>query len=171
MRSSFPLTKCYLSWRTSQSVDIDDSLEPPSLYHKVDISKINIKPLKRKKPEPTIPFNRTQPFFNPTSEPNLELLNIAINISLKRLKSMEEEAIVFPSDVDAKARELEEKFIETLRLLGGYVKNKIKGRGLDIVTRVVKYAEHSSAPRLTNFNHEEERVLQEQVFAAIQENV
>jgi hypothetical protein len=51
------------------------------------------------------------------------------------------------------------------------VKNKIKGRGLDIVTRVVKYAEHSSAPRLTNFNHEEERVLQEQVFAAIQENV
>ncbi|KAK2435924.1 hypothetical protein QL285_020948 [Trifolium repens] len=84
---------------------------------------------------------------------------------------MEEEAIVFPSDVDAKARELEEKFRETLRLLGGYVKNKIKGRGLDIVARVVKYVEHSSAPRLTNFNHEEERVLQEQVFAAIQENV
>jgi hypothetical protein len=114
MRSSFPLIKCYLSWRTSQFVDIDDSLEPPSLYHKVDISKINIKPLKRKKPEPTIPFNRTQPFFNPTSEPNLELLNIAINISLKRLKSMEEEAIVFPYDVDAEARELEVQFRETL---------------------------------------------------------
>jgi hypothetical protein len=41
-----------------QSIDIDDSLEPPSLYPKINISNIKIKPLKRKKPEPTIPFNR-----------------------------------------------------------------------------------------------------------------
>jgi hypothetical protein len=72
-----------------QSVDIDDSSdEPPSLYPYINLSKLKIKPLKRKKPEPTIPFSRAQPFFNPVSEPNLELLNIAINISLKRLKSM-----------------------------------------------------------------------------------
>jgi hypothetical protein len=47
--------------------------------------------MKRKKPEPTIPFNRAQPFFNPASEPNLELLNVAIGISLKRLKNVKEE--------------------------------------------------------------------------------
>jgi hypothetical protein len=156
-----------------QFVDIDDSLEPPCLYPKIDIRKIQIRPLKRKKPEPKIPFNITQPFFNPISEPNLELLNIAINISLKRLKSMKEEAFIFPSDVDAEARDLEEKFRETLSLLGGYVKNKIKGRGMDILNRVVDYAEHSSAPRLTSFNHEEEeeRLLHEKVFAAVQEDV
>jgi hypothetical protein len=77
------------------SVDIDDSLEPPSLYPKINISNIKIKPLKRKKPEPTIPFNRAQPFFNPASEPNLELLNISINISLKRLKSLRKNPLFF----------------------------------------------------------------------------
>ncbi|KAK2396437.1 hypothetical protein QL285_058091 [Trifolium repens] len=111
-----------------KSVDIDDSLEPPSLYPKIDIRNIQIRPLKRKRPEPKISFNRTQPFFNLISEPNLELLNIAINISLKRFKIMEEEAFIFPSDVDAAARDLEDKFVEALRLLGNYVKNKINGR-------------------------------------------
>jgi hypothetical protein len=104
-----------------QSVDIDEPLEPPSFYPKINIHNIKFKPLKRKKPEPTIPFNRTRPFFNPASEPNLELLNIAIDISLKRLKSMEEEAFVFPSDVEVEARRLKEKFRESLKLLVGYV--------------------------------------------------
>jgi uncharacterized protein YnzC (UPF0291/DUF896 family) len=83
---------------------------------------------------------------------------------------MEEEELIFPSDVDAEILNLEGKFSESLRLLGDYVKNKIKGRGMDIVTRVVEYAEHASAPRLTNYNHEEERILQEQVLATVQEN-
>jgi hypothetical protein len=34
---------------------------------------------------------------------------------------MEEEAFVFPSDVEAEARKLEEKFRESLKLLVGYV--------------------------------------------------
>jgi hypothetical protein len=78
-----------------QSIDIDDPLELPPLYPKIDISKIIIKPLKRKRPEPKIPFNRTQSFFNPISEPNLELLTIVIDMSLKRFKRMEEEAFLF----------------------------------------------------------------------------
>jgi hypothetical protein len=35
----------------------------------------------------------------------------------------------------------------------------------------MNFAEHAHAPRLTNYNHEEDRRLSEQVFAAIQENV
>jgi hypothetical protein len=35
----------------------------------------------------------------------------------------------------------------------------------------VDFAEHAHATRLTNYNHEEDRLLSEQVFAAIQENV
>jgi hypothetical protein len=100
--------------RMKQAIDIDDSFELPPLNAKTDISKIIIKPLKRKRPEPTIPFNQDQPFFNPASEPNLKLLNIVVDISLKRLKNMKEAAFVFPSDVDAEARTIEENFKESL---------------------------------------------------------
>ncbi|WJX94611.1 hypothetical protein P8452_76014 [Trifolium repens] len=80
---------------------------------------------------------------------------------------MEEEAFVFPSDVEAEARKLEEKFRESLKLLVGYVQNKIKGRGMEIVNRVVEYAEYSSAPKITIYNHEEERALQEEMLAVV----
>jgi electron transfer flavoprotein alpha subunit len=132
---------------------------------------IQIKPLKRKKPEPKIPFIRTQPFFNQNSEPNIELLTSAIDISLKRFKRIEEEALIFPSDVDAEARDLEEKFGEALKLLRGYVKNKIKGRGMETLSQVMDFAAQSHAPWLTSYNHEEERLLSEQVFASVHEDV
>jgi hypothetical protein len=123
-----------------QSIDIDDTFELPPMNAKVDISKIIIKPLKRKRPEPTIPFNSAQPFFNPASEPNLELLSIVVGISLKRLKNMKEEGLIFPSDVEAEARKIEEKFIESLHLLVGYVKDNIKGRGMEVVRTVMDKA-------------------------------
>jgi hypothetical protein len=99
-----------------KSVDIDDTLELPPIYPKINISNIQIKPL----------------------------------------KSMEEEAFVFPSDVEAEARELEKKFRESLNLLVGYVNNKFKGRCMAVLRTIMDKAEHSSAPRLTNYNHEEE---------------
>ncbi|KAK2443770.1 hypothetical protein QL285_014846 [Trifolium repens] len=128
-------------------------------------------PLKRKKPEPIIPFKKNHPFFNSISEPNLELLDIAISISLKRLKSMEKEVLVFPLDVDAEIRELEYKFSESLRLLGGYVKNKIQGRGMNALNQIMAVEELSHAPRLTNFNHEEECAFQEELLVVIRENI
>jgi hypothetical protein len=154
-----------------EAVNIDDDLETTSLNHSIDQSRIKIIPLKRKKPEPTIPFNRNHPFFNPISEPNLELLDIAISISLKKLKSMKEEVLIFPSDVDAEIREMEAKFSESLRLLGGYVKNKIQGRGMNALNQIMDAAEQSHAPRITNYNHEEECAYQEEVLAAIRENI
>jgi hypothetical protein len=68
---------------------------------------------------------------------------------------MEEEILVFPSDVDAEIRDLEDKFSESLRLLGNHIKNKIQGRGMDTIRRIMTFANHSQAPRLTFFNHEE----------------
>jgi hypothetical protein len=83
-----------------EAIDIEDEPRlPPNL------SRIKIIPLKRKKPEPTIPFDSTKPFFNPLSEPNLELLDIAISLRLKRLKKMDEQVMIFPSDVDYEIRE------------------------------------------------------------------
>ncbi|KAK2374597.1 hypothetical protein QL285_075550 [Trifolium repens] len=135
-------------------INVDDDIITIDPLDK--IKRIKIIPLKRKRPEPTIPFNRNQPFFNYNSEPNLELLESAINISLRNFKSMEEEVLIFPSDIDAKIRELEEKFSQSLRLLGGYVKRRIEGRGMEALSQIMNAAERSHALRLTFFNHEEE---------------
>ncbi|KAK2382255.1 hypothetical protein QL285_069803 [Trifolium repens] len=135
-------------------INVDDDIITIDPFDK--IKRIKIIPLKRKRPEPIIPFNRNQPFFNYNSEPNLELLESAINISLRNFKSMEEEVLIFPSDIDAKIRELEEKFSQSLRLLGGYVKRRIEGRGMEALSQIMNVAERSHALRLTFFNHEEE---------------
>ncbi|KAK2374352.1 hypothetical protein QL285_075322 [Trifolium repens] len=135
-------------------INVDDDIITIDPFDK--IKRIKIISLKRKRPEPTIPFNRNQPFFNYNSEPNLELLDSAINVSLRNFKSMEEEVLIFPSDVDAKIRELEEKFSQSLRLLGGYVKRRIEGRGMEVLSQIMSAADRSHALRLTFFNHEEE---------------
>ncbi|KAK2394345.1 hypothetical protein QL285_056187 [Trifolium repens] len=135
-------------------INVDDDIITIDPFDK--IKRIKIIPLKRKRPEPTIPFNRNQPFFNYNSQPNLELLESAINISLRNFKSMEEEVLIFPSDIDAKVRELEEKFSQSLRLLGGYVKRRIEGRGMEALSQIMSAAERSHALRLTFYNHEEE---------------
>ncbi|WJX87415.1 NADH:ubiquinone reductase (H(+)-translocating) [Trifolium repens] len=132
------------------SINLDDNIIPPNL------SKIKIIELKRKKPEPTIPFDPSLPFFNSDSEPNLELLNNAIGIRLKRFKQREEEALIFPSDMDADVRELEYLFGKSLRILSTHLKDKIKGRGANTVQELFEIVEKLNAPRLTSFNHEEE---------------
>ncbi|KAK2402886.1 hypothetical protein QL285_052372 [Trifolium repens] len=132
------------------SINLDDDIIPPNL------SKIKIIELKRKEPEPTIPFDPSLPFFNSDSEPNLELLNNAIGIRLKRFKQREEEALIFPSDMDADVRELEYLFGKSLRILSTHLKDKIKGRGANTVQELFEIVEKLNAPRLTSFNHEEE---------------
>ena len=104
------------------------------------------------------PFPLTHPYpsFNSDSEPNLELLNNAIGIRLKRFKQREEEALIFPSDMDADVRELEYLFGKSLRILSTHLKDKIKGRGANTVRELFEIAERTCAPRLTFFNHEEE---------------
>jgi hypothetical protein len=84
---------------------------------------------------------------------------------------MEEEAFIFPSDIDAEIRALKSRFGDALEVLSRYLKEKIKGRGMEILSQVMDFAEHAHAPRLTNYNHEEDLLLSEHVLAAIQENV
>ncbi|KAK2375023.1 hypothetical protein QL285_075944 [Trifolium repens] len=151
-------------------INVDDDIITTPKDPFAEIRKIKIIPLKRKRPEPTIPFNTNQPFFNQNSEPNLELLDNAINISLKKFKSMEEEVLIFPSDVDAKIRELEQNFSQSLRLLGGYVKRRIAGSGMEALSQIMSAAERSHAPRLTFFNHEEEHQRLD-LLAAVNESI
>ncbi|KAK2456076.1 hypothetical protein QL285_003474 [Trifolium repens] len=133
------------------SINLDDDIIPPNL------SKIKIIELKTKKPEPTIPFDPSLPFFNSDSEPNLELLNNAIGIRLKRFKQREEEALIFPSDIDADVRELEYLFGKSLRILSTHLKDKIKGRGANTVRELFEIIEKLNAPRLTSYNHVKEQ--------------
>ncbi|KAK2422105.1 hypothetical protein QL285_032664 [Trifolium repens] len=152
------------------AINIDDDVMTLSLNQTIDLSKIKIIPLKRKRPEPTIPFDKNQPFFNSYSEPNLELLDNAISISLKRFKSMEEEVLIFPSDIDSKIRELEDKFSQSLKLLGDYMKGKIQGRGMNSLNQIMHAEEVSHALKLTNYNHEEECQRLE-LLAAVNESI
>jgi hypothetical protein len=69
---------------------------------------------------------------------------------------MDEETLIFPSDVDASIREMEYLFSQSLRTLGDHVKSKIKGKGMTAVSVIMDTAERSHAPRLTFYNHEEE---------------
>ncbi|WJX88498.1 NADH:ubiquinone reductase (H(+)-translocating) [Trifolium repens] len=133
------------------SINLDDDIIPPNL------SKIKIIELKRKKPEPTIPFDPSLPFFNSDSEPNLELLNNAIGIRLKRFKQREEEALIFPSDIDTDVRKLEYLFGKSLRILSTHLKDKIKGRGANTVRELFEIVEKLNAPRLTSYNHVKEQ--------------
>ncbi|WJX57749.1 NADH:ubiquinone reductase (H(+)-translocating) [Trifolium repens] len=141
-----------------EAININDEPIPLSLSpeHSIDLSKIKITPLKRKRPEPTIPFDQTTPFFTSSSEPNIEQLGSAISLRLKKFKAMEEETLIFPSDVDAEIREMEYLFSQTLRTLGDHVKSQIKGKGMTAVSVIMDTAERSHAPRLTLYNHEEE---------------
>ncbi|KAK2437513.1 hypothetical protein QL285_022397 [Trifolium repens] len=133
------------------SINLDDDIIPPNL------SKIKIINLKRKQPEPTIPFDPSLPFFNSDSEPNLKLLHNAIGIRLKRFKQREEEALIFPSDIDADVRELEYLFGKSLRILSTHLKDKIKGRGANTVRELFEIVEKLNAPRLTSYNHVKEQ--------------
>jgi hypothetical protein len=134
------------------AIDIDDEPRlPPNL------SKIQIINLKRKKPEPTIPFDPSKPFFNSASEPNLELLINAISLRLKKFKQMDEEVLVFPSDIDAEIKEMEYLFGQSLRILGTHLKSKIQGKGMTTVRSLFDIVERSRAPRLTFYNHIEEQ--------------
>ncbi|KAK2404844.1 hypothetical protein QL285_054149 [Trifolium repens] len=133
------------------AIVINDDIIPPNL------SKIKIIELKRKQPAPTIPFDPTKPFFNPSNEPNLELLNIAIGLRLKRFKQMDEEVLVFPSDFDAEVREMEYLFSQSLRILSTHLKHKVQGRGMATVRSLFDIVEQSRAPRLTFYNHIEEQ--------------
>ncbi|KAK2368052.1 hypothetical protein QL285_081281 [Trifolium repens] len=134
------------------SINLDDDIIPPNL------SKIKIIDLKKKKPEPTIPFDPTKPFFNPANEPNLELLNISISLRLKRFKQMEEEVLVFPSDFDAEVRKMEYLFSQSLKILSTHLKNKVQGRGMTTIRSLFDIVERSRAPRLTFYNHVEEQI-------------
>ncbi|WJX54430.1 NADH:ubiquinone reductase (H(+)-translocating) [Trifolium repens] len=133
------------------SINLDDDIIPPNL------SKIKIINLKRKQPEPTIPFDPSLPFFNSDSEPNLELLHNAIGIRFKRFKQREEEALIFPSDIDADVRELEYLFGKSLRILSTHLKDKIKGRGANTARELFEIVEKLNAPRLTSYNHVKEQ--------------
>jgi hypothetical protein len=69
---------------------------------------------------------------------------------------MDEEVMVFPSDIDAEIREMEYLFSKSLRILGNHLKSKIQDRGMTAVRELMDIAERSCAPRLTFYNHEEE---------------
>jgi hypothetical protein len=135
------------------------------------LRKIQIKPLKLKKPspKPNLPYKEPYKFFNQLSEPIIELLTSAIHISLKNFKSMEEDALIFPSDIAAEGEALKAKFSDVVDALSGYLKEKTKGRCMAVVDNLMECAARVDPPRLTMISHEEMCFLAEQARIALEE--
>ncbi|MCH92355.1 hypothetical protein A2U01_0013293 [Trifolium medium] len=76
---------------------------------------------------PTVnnPFN----FISTNSEPNLELLKDQISNSVRNLASMEEDFLVFPSDIDAEGEALKARFGDAVDKLCKVLKKKTAGKG------------------------------------------
>jgi hypothetical protein len=83
---------------------------------------------------------------------------------------MDEEVLIFPSDIDAEVREMEYMFSQSLRILGTHLKNKIQGRGMAAMRSLFDIVERSRAPRLTFYNHVEEQ-NKLNLLAAIEESL
>jgi hypothetical protein len=65
---------------------------------------------------------------------------------------------------------LEDKFSQSPKLLGDYMKGKIHGRGMNALNQIMHAEEVSHALRLTNYNHEEECQRLE-LLAAVNESI
>ena len=83
---------------------------------------------------------------------------------------MEEEVLIFPSDIDGKIGELEDKFSQSLKLLRDHMKGKIHGRGMDALNQIIHAEEVFHALKITNYNHEEECQRLE-LLAAVNESI
>jgi hypothetical protein len=71
---------------------------------------------------------------------------------------MEEEIFIFPSDIDAEVRKMEYLFSQSLRILSTHLKSRVQGKGMAAVRSLFEIMEHSNAPRLTFYNHDEEQI-------------
>jgi hypothetical protein len=82
---------------------------------------------------------------------------------------MEENALIFPSDIDAEGEALKAKFSDVVDALGGYLKEKTKGKGMVVLENVMKYATRVDPPRPTMISHEEMCFLAEQAHLDLEQ--
>ncbi|MCH99932.1 hypothetical protein A2U01_0020947 [Trifolium medium] len=92
---------------TENSVQAD---EPVNLVHRKDLNSIRFR-RKTKPPKPL--FNKPYPFIL-DSESNLELLKNQIYNDFSSLSSMEDDFLIFPSDVSAEVESLKAKIGDAL---------------------------------------------------------
>ncbi|MCH96766.1 hypothetical protein A2U01_0017755, partial [Trifolium medium] len=106
---------------TDNSVQVD---EPVNLVHIKDLNSIKF----RRKSKPLKPlFNKPYPFIL-NSEPNLELLKNQIYNDFRSLSTMEDDFLVFPSDVSAEVEALKAKIGNALEKYEKIIQKKIEGR-------------------------------------------
>jgi hypothetical protein len=82
---------------------------------------------------------------------------------------MEEDALILPSDIDAEGEALKAKFSDVVDALGGYLKEKTKGRGMAVVNNLMECAARVDPARLTMISYEEMCFLAAQARIALEE--
>jgi hypothetical protein len=81
---------------------------------------------------------------------------------------MEKDALIFPSDIDAEGEALKAKFSDVVDALGGYLKEKTKGRGMAVVNNLMECDARVDPPRLTMISYEVMCFLAEQARIALE---
>ncbi|MCH85903.1 hypothetical protein A2U01_0006755 [Trifolium medium] len=106
---------------------------------------------------PTLPSNPSRPPHHvsnpyklfPSPEPDHETLGLQIATDLRNLYSMKDHALIFPSDIDSEVEAIINRVKSALFVYAQDVKEAIKGRGMDVVKKVVDFAEQSNPLRIT----------------------
>jgi hypothetical protein len=63
---------------------------------------------------------------------------------------LEEDALIFPSDIDAEGEALKARMGDVIDSMGMYLKEKTKGKGMVVLNNVMEIAARVDPPRLTN---------------------
>jgi hypothetical protein len=131
------------------SIDIE---RPTELIPRYELNKIQIRPLRRPKPSQkplSLSYKKPYQFFT-HSEPNIELLKNVFHDGLKSLIYMEEDALIFPSDITAEPNALKANVCDAIDSICVHLQEKTKGRGMTVLSDLMDIAENVNPPRITD---------------------
>ncbi|MCI22932.1 hypothetical protein A2U01_0044110, partial [Trifolium medium] len=129
---------------------------PPAITPRV-LRQIKIRTRTRPAKQPKPIYSRPY-YYLIDSEPDLELLQEQICNDFRNLSSMENDFLVFPSDVFAEAEALKAKFGHAVDRLVQIIQKKVEGRGMEAVKLMMESVERCKVMRLTLTPHYDPRV-------------
>ncbi|MCH94930.1 hypothetical protein A2U01_0015901, partial [Trifolium medium] len=140
---------------TFDSIQVDEYV---NLVHRRDLRSLRSK----RKPKSLKPLYNKPYTFIQNSIPNPELLKNQIYNDFRSLSSMEDDLLVFPSDVSAEVEAIKAKFGDAIESYGKMIQKKIEGKGMEVVRTIMKSVEEADTKLLTmkpHFEPEEQFVL------------
>ncbi|MCH95828.1 hypothetical protein A2U01_0016810, partial [Trifolium medium] len=151
----------FLKTLTDNSLRVDEPIKvsPPSITPRV-LNKIQIKSKTKPETKPKPIYSRPY-YYLINSEPDIELIQEQICNDFRNLSAMENDFLIFPSDVSAEAEALKAKFADAVDKLSQIIKKNVENKGMEVVQMMMESVEHSQVKRLTLTSHYDQRIEEE----------